>query len=285
MPKSQQTEPKPAEAMPVAIPQIDTQIATARQYPRDVARCVAEAKEIACLDLETAAGCRYAKPQGGKMIRGPSVRLAEIIASTWGNIKTAARLVREEDKRIVVEAVAWDLQSNRPHSEEVSRSVMKRNGERYPQHMVETAIAAAKAIALRNAIFAVIPQGVVKSIEAETRHYVESQIGSVEEEWSRILKAFDRYGVKEEDLRRVLNKPDPQYDRIDASDIVEMLALGVAFREGQITRDDLFNTRKRARAAGGEIDLTKGPGSAEGEVTGEGQETGAEGDSKEGGDR
>jgi len=54
---------------------IDTQIATAKQYPRSITKFLREAEEIACLDEETAASCFYRVPRDGKYIEGPSARI------------------------------------------------------------------------------------------------------------------------------------------------------------------------------------------------------------------
>src|SRR5690348_6841125 len=59
---------------------IDMQIATAKQYPRSITAALREATELATLDEETAKTMLYALKRGGKVIPGPSVRLAEILA-------------------------------------------------------------------------------------------------------------------------------------------------------------------------------------------------------------
>ena len=65
--------------------EIDVQIATAKAYPRDMARAVRQTISLALTDTETATECLYAIPRDGKMIMGPSIRLAELIAQQWGN--------------------------------------------------------------------------------------------------------------------------------------------------------------------------------------------------------
>ena len=73
--------------------QIDTQIATARRYPRNIAKVKAQMLAIATLDEETAAACSYALPRAGKVITGPSVRLAEIALSAFTNVRAATRIL------------------------------------------------------------------------------------------------------------------------------------------------------------------------------------------------
>src|SRR5262245_66016358 len=60
--------------------QIDTQIATARAYPRSVRTAINNILTLATLDEQTAVECVYVLSRGKKPVRGPSVRLAEIVA-------------------------------------------------------------------------------------------------------------------------------------------------------------------------------------------------------------
>ena len=50
---------------------------------------------MATIDAEVAGSCFYKLSRGGKTIEGPSVRLAEIVASAWGNLKFGARIIDE----------------------------------------------------------------------------------------------------------------------------------------------------------------------------------------------
>lgn len=63
---------------------VDTQVATAKKYPRDMRRSLDDSIVMATLDKETAQSCGYALPRGNKPITGPSVHLAKIIVSNWG---------------------------------------------------------------------------------------------------------------------------------------------------------------------------------------------------------
>ena len=69
-----------------------SQVETAKRYPRDVRKCLQEAEEMALLSPEIAEACIYSVPRAGKAIQGPSVRLAEIFVSSWGNVYMAAKI-------------------------------------------------------------------------------------------------------------------------------------------------------------------------------------------------
>ena len=58
---------------------IDVQIATAKNYPRNVQRAISNSIAIVTLDSETASTCTYSLPRGGKPITGPTVHLAKFL--------------------------------------------------------------------------------------------------------------------------------------------------------------------------------------------------------------
>src|ERR1044072_4085088 len=85
--------------------QIDVQISTAHAYPRSLKKFQARAMDIATLDEETAETCIYCRPVGKekneagqwveKYAEGASIRLAEIVAASYGNIRVASRVVEQ----------------------------------------------------------------------------------------------------------------------------------------------------------------------------------------------
>ena len=76
--------------------EIDQQITTAHHHPRSPARARDRMIGLATLDEQMAAECIYSVPRGGKQIRGPSIRFAEIVLSSWGNVRCAARVTHED---------------------------------------------------------------------------------------------------------------------------------------------------------------------------------------------
>src|ERR1041384_5594363 len=100
----------PLEAL--ARGEIEAQVQTARRFPRSIRAFQQETRSMACLDEDTAASCFYALPRGGHSIEGPSARLAEIIASAWGNCRFGARVVSEDDRFITAQGFFFDVQKN-----------------------------------------------------------------------------------------------------------------------------------------------------------------------------
>ena len=83
---------------------VDSQVA--KQYPRDIRRSIDNSSVMATMDKETAQSCGYALPRGNKPITGPSVHLAKIIVSNWGNMRTEAKVVQITDRQIISRGTA-----------------------------------------------------------------------------------------------------------------------------------------------------------------------------------
>lgn len=143
---------------------IDTQVATAKQYPRDLQAVTNDATVMATLDPETAQMCKYAVPRGGDLITGPSVHLAKIIASNWGNMRIESRVTDTTDTHIVSEAVCFDLEKNVAVKVQVMRKITNKYGKKFNDDLITVTGNAANSIALRNAVFSVIPKAITDKI-------------------------------------------------------------------------------------------------------------------------
>ena len=141
--------------------EIDMQIATAKKYPRDIMASINKVVALATVDENTAEECFYSLKRRGSdgdtFITGPSVRLAEIVAASWGNIRVAAQVVGNDGKFITARGTCIDLETNNAVSVEVQRRICDKYGKTYSEDMQVVTGNAAAAIAFRNAIFKVVP--------------------------------------------------------------------------------------------------------------------------------
>lgn len=154
----------------IARGEMQTAVDIAHRYPRSIERFQKDAMSMATVSEEVAAQCfytltRYDKKTGEtKYIEGPSIRLAEICMQAYTNIKAGARIVREEDRFVIAQGVAHDLQKNSSISIEVRRRITGKTGHRYGDDMIGVTSNAAASIALRNAILKTIPAVLVGPI-------------------------------------------------------------------------------------------------------------------------
>jgi len=183
--------------------QIDIQVATAKQYPRNIKRSVDNAIAIVTMDPQTAATCNYSLPRGGKTISGPSVHLATILSQVWGNLRVESKVVDVSATQITSQAVCFDLENNLAIKVEVKRSIMTRSG-RMNEDMQTVTGNAANSIAFRNAVLKVIPKGVVDKVYNAAKDTITGDISDENKLIKRRKEVFDKlrdeYGVAEKEV-------------------------------------------------------------------------------------
>ena len=174
----------------------DVQIATAHRFPRSLATFFKRAESMVTATPEIAASMEYAKPVGGGKVTGPSARLAEIVASTYCNLRIQSRVVSETESEVVAQGAAHDLETNVAQSTEVTVSLLKRDGSRVGPEQVATARASACAKARRNATFLVVPAALCLPIIAAARRVVSGDAKTLPARRDEQLAWFEKQGVK-----------------------------------------------------------------------------------------
>jgi len=221
--------------------EIDISISTAKQYPRNLEQSRAEILKYATASKETAQACFYALPRAGKTIEGPSVRLAEIINYSWGNINSAVRIVSNDGKKIVSQAVAHDLERNNRVMKEVSRNIVNSKGQTFTQDMQIVTGNAAGAIAWRNAIFTLIPNAVWIDIQGKIQKFITGDGKEFAKRRDALLKKFETgHGVKTENILKRLNLAS--IEMINEKILIQLFGLDTALNEGTTTTDETFGT-------------------------------------------
>jgi hypothetical protein len=217
--------------------EVDMQVSTAKSYPRSIKAFRQRALSIATSDSETAASCFYVLPRGGNKIEGPSIRLAEIVAGAYGNLRCETRVVGETDKTITAQATVWDMESNVLVRKEVTRRVTSRTGQRYSDDMVVMTGNAASSIALRNAIFTVVPLSHVKDIYEECKQ-ASVKTNGLDKSKQACLAWFGEKGIKEDQVVELVGKKSSA--EMGQEDIVLLRGVCTAIKEGQTTIEQVF---------------------------------------------
>ena len=223
--------------------EIDVQIATAHQFPRSIKKFKQDALALATLDKETAGRCFYKLPRGGKIIEGPSVRLAEIAGSSWGNMRYGARIVSEDKEFIVAQGVAHDLEKNVSSSIEVRRRITNKHGRRYDSDMITVTANAACSIALRNAIFKVIPMALTNDIYQQAKNCAVGDASTLIERRTSALEYFSKMGIFDDRILATLGREG--VEDIGLKDLETLTGLKTAIADGDITVDIAFPDKSR----------------------------------------
>jgi hypothetical protein len=218
--------------------ELDVQISTAKAYPRDIDRSMAEAMSIIMSDSETAENCIYSLPRGKQNIEGPSVRLAEIIAYSWGNIHAATRVVGNDGKAIIAEGVAWDLEKNVKNISEVRRSILTKDQKTFSYDMQIVSGNAAASIALRNAIFRVIPKHIINKLyEAAVKTAIGDQ-KSLPVVRIKAITHFEKRGISKDTIFSYFGVSS--IEELTKEHITTLIGKHNAIKDGQLRIDEAF---------------------------------------------
>lgn len=232
--------------------EVDMQISTAKQYPRDLSQVLNRIATYAMMDRETAEECFYLLRRQGRdgaatVIEGLSVRMAEIIASSWGNLRIQTRIVGNDGRMITAQAMCHDLETNVAVCKEVSRSIAYKNGGTYSQDMQIVTGNAAASIAFRNAVLSVIPKAVTKNIINRVKQVALGQSIDLEQNRQNVIAYFAKIGVSKEQILHYLGKNS--VEEIDQQSIYELRATANAIKEGTTTVQETFvDPEKQAKA-------------------------------------
>lgn len=248
-----------AESAPLAVRlakvELDQAISTAKAYPRSLTRVRDNVSALVMLDEETAKECVYALPRGGKPIKGPSVRFAEIVASQYGNCKVGSRVVdvNKFEKYIEAEGVFIDLESGMQRTARIRRKISDKNGRVYNDDMIVVTGNAACAIALREAILKGVPKALWRRAYEEAEGVIAGDIKTLAERREGAIRAFAAWGVTPDQIFASLEIGG--LDEIGLDQIATLMAMFKAIKAGEQQVEDYFPAKVSAAAG---VEAAKG---------------------------
>lgn len=240
--------------------EVDIQVATAHRFPRDIEKCRANILALAAMDDTIAYNCFYhleRKDKDGNksVIEGPSIRLAEIIAASWKNLRIAARIIGNDGKTITAQGVCHDLETNVAYSVETKRSILTSKGYTYSQDMQVVVGNAAAAIALRNAICKVVPavliNSCIKSIQQKALEHIKKN--GVSSEWLNCLGYMQKYyKLTEKEILDYIGRKSSA--DVTAEDIQKLGGVCNAINEKTTTVEEVFKKPKEQKSIAQQVE-------------------------------
>jgi hypothetical protein len=222
--------------------EIDMQIATAKTYPRSLKVFLDKAMSMATVTEDVAASCAYALPRGGKTLEGPSVRLAEIICSTYGNIRAGARVIANDGKTVTAQGICHDLESNNSVTVEVKRRITDKYGKTFSEDMQVVTGNAACAIAYRNAVLKVVPSALINEVFEKAKEVARGTAETLVVKRDKAVKYFHDLGVKDAQICEVLEIK--KVEDIDLDKLSTLRGMVTLIRNGESTISDLFGPKE-----------------------------------------
>lgn len=223
--------------------EIDVQVATAKRWPREIDKFKRRAIALATLDDETAESCLYRRPVGkenGKEVfaEGMSIRMAEIVGASYGNLRVAATIIEQTERKVVARGMAFDLEANFASSSEVVESTVTKTGAPYSERMRVVIAKSALAKARRDATFQVVPRAIAKPVEEAVKQLLMGNAESLEKRRSRVVGWISKLGI---DVKRVyaalgINGPSD----LTSEELEKLTGIKTAIKDGEVGIDEAF---------------------------------------------
>lgn len=227
--------------------EIDTQISTAKAYPRSIKMFLDKAMSMATITEDIAASCSYSLPRGNKSLDGPSVRLAEIVCSSYGNIRAGARVIENDGKTITAQGICHDLETNYCATVEIKRSILQnewKNGTKtgrmvsMNEDMQVVTGNAACAIAFRNAVFKVVPSALIANIYDTARQVAKGTAETLVARRTKAIEWLKSQSITEKQICDVLEIK--KVEDIDLDKLAILTGMRSMVKNGESTLQELF---------------------------------------------
>jgi hypothetical protein len=227
---------------------IDIQVSTAKKYKRHLPTVLENILFLATQDKETAENCFYALKRDGKVIRGASIRLAEIISNCYGNLRASARIIANDGKLVTAQGLCWDLENNVAYSVEVRRKITNKDGKPFSEDMQVVTSNAACAIAIRNAVFKCIPLALTSRVQDKIKQVMMGE----EKDFSTIRKNavdyFEKQGVGVKNILALFEKKS--VEELTREDVFDLRGIATAIKDGDTTIEQAFSVAPKSNPFG-----------------------------------
>lgn len=220
--------------------EIQAAVFIAKQFPRNQVESF-DRVLIACERESLAEKAIYCYQRGGSDITGPSIRLAEAIAVSWGNIDCGIVEVDRDDEESTIMAYAWDLETNSrsvktftvPHQRHTKRGVTKLTDSRdIYEHVANNG-----ARRLRSCILAIIPGDLVEAAVEQCNKTLVAKADVSPENIKKLVDAFSKFGVTKEMIESRIQR---KIDAIRPAQIVNLRNVFNSIRDGMSEPSDWF---------------------------------------------
>ena len=224
-----------------AVAEVQAQYVIAKKFPRDENAAYMRILK-ACERPFLAEQAMYAYPRGGQLVTGPSIRLAEAMAQSWGNIDCGIREISQADGMSVAEAYAIDLETNTrisktfhvPHSRDTKQGKKRLTDSRDIYELV----ANQGSRRLRACILGVIPGDVIDAAVERCGKTLESSDIPMADQIRKLVMAFDELGVKSEHIEKRLGH---KLDATIPQEIVTLRGIYKSIKDGMADRSQFFD--------------------------------------------
>ena len=229
-----------------AIAEVQAAMVVARTHPRDERRAM-DRILIACQRPGLAGEAIYSYARGGTAIEGPSIRLAEAMALSWGNVASGWRELSARGGVSQLQAYAWDLETNVRHEmtfedPHIRWSHGKATVLRDPRDIYEVCANNA-ARRVRACILKVIPADVTDAAVAQASATMKADVDVSPEAVAAMVEAFAGFGVRREAIETRIQR---RLDAIPPANVLALRKIFTSLRDGMSSPSDWFEVGEPA---------------------------------------
>lgn len=215
-----------------------------KAYPRDEQGAYNRIMR-ACERQSLAETACYTYSRGGTAVEGPSIRLAEMLAQSWGNIQYGIRELEQrrtpQGSESVVQAFAWDTESN-TRQEKVFQVRHVRDTKQgakplTDQRDIYEMVANQGARRLRACILGIIPGDVVDDAVAKCKETLEVKVQLTPENVQKLLAALATQHVTRKMVEKFIGRT---MDALTPAQAVRLKSIYNSLRDGVGTIDQFF---------------------------------------------
>lgn len=225
-----------------AIAQVQAKVIMARKFPRNPAACFENIRE-ACRNLSLAESAFFSFPRGGEVVHGPTIRLAEELASIWGNIEISVVELARREGETELQASAWDLESNVSSSVNftVKHSLDTRGGskELTAQRDISDLTANVAARKLRGRILSILPEALVSAAVDMCRDTLARTISAdLVDKRAAIVAHLRKMGITERAICVRFNVD--KVEALDARAVSSLASIARTIKAGEASAAEIF---------------------------------------------
>jgi len=223
-----------------SIAEVQAAMMIARANPRDQ-RLAMDRILNACTRPSLAEAAVYSYAKGGSNVSGPSIRLAEAMAQSWGNMQFGMRELSQSKGESTVQAYAWDVETNTrreitfqvPHMRHTKKGSYRIED---PREIYEL-VANQGSRRLRACILAVIPGDVTEAAVCQCEATMHAKADTSPEAVAKLVAAFAQYSVSKEQIEKRIQR---RLDAIQPAQIVSLRKVYASLKDGMSIPSEWF---------------------------------------------
>lgn len=224
------------------VAEVQAAMIMAKRFPRDEKSAV-DRILTACGRGTLAESAVYEYARGGQSVTGPSIRLAEVLASAWGNMLIGVTELSRSGGSSECLAYAWDLETNTRDEKRFQvrhfRDTKKGGYALTDERDIYELIANMGARRKRACILALIPGDVQEAALDQCELTLRTKIDTSPANVQKIVGAFEKYGVTPAMIEKRIQR---RLDTITPGLLGQLIRIGTSLKDGMSKAADWFET-------------------------------------------